>query len=94
MNYTAAGILSAVFKTEPTMAQIYLVRHGQASFGSSNYDQLSELGFEQARLLGRHGGRANLTFADGHAEGQQTNKTWRTLSDNDWRRYQVVDDIR
>ncbi|RZI40671.1 histidine phosphatase family protein [Herbaspirillum sp. HC18] len=34
------------------MGQIYLVRHGQASFGSSNYDQLSELGHEQARLLG------------------------------------------
>lgn len=35
------------------MAQIYLVRHGQASFGSQNYDQLSELGGEQARHLGR-----------------------------------------
>lgn len=34
------------------MGQIYLVRHGQASFGSSNYDQLSDLGVEQARLLG------------------------------------------
>jgi broad specificity phosphatase PhoE len=31
------------------MGQIYLVRHGQASFGSANYDQLSELGHEQAR---------------------------------------------
>lgn len=35
------------------MGQIYLVRHGQASFGSANYDQLSPLGFEQARLLGQ-----------------------------------------
>ena len=35
------------------MAQIYLVRHGQASFGSQNYDQLSDLGGEQARHLGR-----------------------------------------
>lgn len=34
------------------MGQIYLVRHGQASFGSSNYDRLSDLGTEQARLLG------------------------------------------
>src|SRR4051794_24521887 len=34
------------------MGQIYLVRHGQASFGSANYDQLSDLGLEQARLLG------------------------------------------
>jgi broad specificity phosphatase PhoE len=30
-----------------------LVRHGQASFGASDYDALSELGHEQARLLGR-----------------------------------------
>ena len=35
------------------MPQIYLVRHGQASFGSQNYDQLSELGYQQARHLGR-----------------------------------------
>ncbi len=35
------------------MAQIYLVRHGQASFGSQNYDQLSPLGTEQAMHLGR-----------------------------------------
>jgi broad specificity phosphatase PhoE len=34
------------------MGQIYLVRHGQASFGSANYDQLSQRGVEQARLLG------------------------------------------
>lgn len=35
------------------MGNIYLVRHGQASFGSANYDQLSTLGYEQARLLGQ-----------------------------------------
>ena len=35
------------------MAALYLVRHGQASFGSQNYDQLSELGEQQARHLGR-----------------------------------------
>lgn len=34
------------------MGRILLVRHGQASFGSDDYDALSELGFEQARLLG------------------------------------------
>lgn len=34
------------------MGQIYLVRHGQASFGTANYDQLSALGVEQSRLLG------------------------------------------
>lgn len=35
------------------MGKIYLVRHGQASFGTSNYDRLSDLGKEQGRLLGK-----------------------------------------
>lgn len=34
------------------MATIYLIRHGQASFGQENYDQLSDLGEKQASLLG------------------------------------------
>ncbi|MYM62831.1 histidine phosphatase family protein [Pseudomaricurvus sp. HS19] len=36
------------------MAEIILVRHGQASFGAANYDQLSELGSRQAQWLGEH----------------------------------------
>ncbi|MFC7514863.1 histidine phosphatase family protein [Herbaspirillum sp. GCM10030257] len=44
------------------MGQIYLVRHGQASFGSANYDQLSELGQEQARLLGEWFASTHQTF--------------------------------
>jgi len=35
------------------MRLVYLVRHGQASFGKKDYDALSELGHEQARVLGR-----------------------------------------
>jgi broad specificity phosphatase PhoE len=34
------------------MGQIFLVRHGQASFGETNYDQLSVLGAQQGRMLG------------------------------------------
>jgi broad specificity phosphatase PhoE len=34
------------------MGVVYLVRHGQASFGAADYDNLSELGVRQARLLG------------------------------------------
>lgn len=34
------------------MGQILLVRHGQASWGAADYDQLSELGAEQATALG------------------------------------------
>lgn len=44
------------------MGQIYLVRHGQASFGTANYDQLSELGVEQARLLGNWFADCGLRF--------------------------------
>ena len=34
------------------MALITLIRHGQASFGAANYDQLSALGYVQAKHLG------------------------------------------
>ncbi|MBZ4394469.1 histidine phosphatase family protein [Myxococcus sp. AS-1-15] len=34
------------------MGVVYLIRHGQASFGAEDYDQLSETGFVQARVLG------------------------------------------
>lgn len=34
------------------MGTIHLVRHGQASFGAADYDQLSELGTEQASAIG------------------------------------------
>ncbi|MGX9459680.1 histidine phosphatase family protein [Shewanella sp. A14] len=36
------------------MANIYLIRHGQASFGANNYDKLSSLGLSQARHLGEY----------------------------------------
>ncbi len=35
------------------MAMIYLIRHGQASFLKSDYDQLSELGQKQSEVLGK-----------------------------------------
>lgn len=34
------------------MSVLLLVRHGQASFGAADYDALSEVGHEQARILG------------------------------------------
>jgi broad specificity phosphatase PhoE len=34
------------------MGVVYLVRHGQASFGAADYDQLSETGVAQSRVLG------------------------------------------
>ena len=44
------------------MAQFYLVRHGQASFGSDNYDQLSPLGHQQARWLGEYFAERDMQF--------------------------------
>ena len=34
--------------------ELWLVRHGQASFESDDYDRLSGLGWQQARWLGEH----------------------------------------
>lgn len=35
------------------MAEFFLIRHAQASFGAANYDKLSDLGHEQSEELGR-----------------------------------------
>jgi len=44
------------------MGEIILVRHGQASFGTDDYDRLSALGFEQARQLGRYFRERDMRF--------------------------------
>ncbi|MFK8053874.1 MAG: histidine phosphatase family protein [Woeseiaceae bacterium] len=36
------------------MSVLYLVRHGQASFLSDDYDRLSDVGIQQSKLLGKH----------------------------------------
>jgi len=41
---------------------LILARHGQASFGARNYDELSPLGERQAALLGEHWQRCGLRF--------------------------------
>ena len=43
------------------MSIVLLVRHGQASWGAADYDVLSPLGAEQARLLGRDLAARGLT---------------------------------
>ncbi|KAB7613371.1 histidine phosphatase family protein [Amylibacter sp. SFDW26] len=35
------------------MVRVHLIRHGQASFGASDYDQLSDTGMLQGRILGK-----------------------------------------
>jgi broad specificity phosphatase PhoE len=44
------------------MGILFLVRHGQASFLEQNYDKLSRLGEEQARLLGEYWAQRGVVF--------------------------------
>lgn len=44
------------------MPTLYLVRHGQASFGADDYDQLSPLGATQSERLGAWFARRGLQF--------------------------------
>lgn len=44
------------------MGAIYLVRHGQASFGAEDYDALSPRGFEQSTVVGAELARREITF--------------------------------
>jgi broad specificity phosphatase PhoE len=44
------------------MGNIYLVRHGQASFGALDYDNLSELGTRQSVRLGQYLGQSGVPF--------------------------------
>jgi len=45
------------------MGTLYLVRHGQASFGADDYDQLSDLGARQCRRLGEYFGQRGRRFS-------------------------------
>jgi len=44
------------------MGHLYLVRHGQASFGADDYDQLSALGRQQAVRLGAYWRERGMRF--------------------------------
>lgn len=44
-------------ETDPVvsvMSELYMIRHGQASFGEQNYDRLSSTGVAQAEIVARH----------------------------------------
>jgi broad specificity phosphatase PhoE len=49
------------------MAILILVRHGQASFGSENYDRLSDLGWQQSQWLGEYFKDRGLNFHSVHS---------------------------
>lgn len=44
------------------MAEFYLVRHGQASFGADDYDRLSTLGEQQSLWLGQYFAERAIQF--------------------------------
>jgi broad specificity phosphatase PhoE len=44
------------------MGTLYLVRHGQASFGATDYDNLSDIGVRQSALLGAYFRKKALHF--------------------------------
>ena len=56
------------------MADLYLVRHGQASFGQAVYDRLSRIGETQARHLGAWLAQTDVT-PDAVATGGMTRHT-------------------
>jgi broad specificity phosphatase PhoE len=55
------------------MSTLYLVRHGQASFGKEDYDQLSDLGYEQAQVAGEYLAKVTqpTTFVSGSLKRQR-----------------------
>lgn len=44
------------------MSELYFVRHGQAAFGTENYDRLTDLGLQQSRWLGGYFAERRLRF--------------------------------
>ncbi|NAS05709.1 histidine phosphatase family protein [Acinetobacter haemolyticus] len=69
------------------MSTIYLVRHGQASFGAASYDQLSAKGEQQAQVVGdflKHSlKQAPLVLAGSMQRHQQTAQLALSKSFND-----------
>ena len=50
------------FSGKPPVAELYLVRHAQASFHSADYDCLSALGERQSRWLGEYFASRDIRF--------------------------------
>ncbi|MCX5741865.1 MAG: histidine phosphatase family protein, partial [Proteobacteria bacterium] len=56
------------------MGSLFLIRHGQASYGEPDYDRLSTRGIAQARALGAHLASARLgpIYVGPHVRQRQT----------------------
>ena len=57
------------------MGTLFLIRHGQASYGSTDYDRLSPVGEAQARALGERLDLAGLTALDAIYTGPMRRQT-------------------
>lgn len=65
------------------MSTLILVRHGQASFGTTNYDKLSEMGIAQSQALGRYWvGRAQHVDAVFSGAQQRQKHTLRLVKES------------
>jgi broad specificity phosphatase PhoE len=64
------------------MGTLYLVRHGQASFGAADYDKLSELGRKQSLRLGEYWRERGLRF-DAVITGtlRRHRQTWEAIAE-------------
>jgi broad specificity phosphatase PhoE len=61
------------------MSSIYFIRHGQARFGTQNYDRLSDLGARQSQILGDYFQGLGLEFDavySGSSERQLDTARW------------------
>ncbi len=48
----------------------------------------------QSRMLSRHAkGTANIVYADAHVKSSNPNRTWQSVFENNWRRYDNTSDI-
>ena len=61
-DVTGATAVRARLADNPAMGTLYLIRHGQASFGADDYDQLSDLGMRQSVRLGEYLAGKGLRF--------------------------------
>jgi broad specificity phosphatase PhoE len=52
----------STYRDDADVGSIYLIRHGQASFGADDYDVLSPTGIRQAEILGRHLAELGISF--------------------------------
>ncbi len=77
------------------MAELFLVRHGQASLGTDNYDQLSDKGSRQAAILAEYFTDNNIVFDQYISGAMQRHKqtispivdTSKTVIDHGWNEF-------